>query len=100
MVGRLPTPDAVFVGGGATVDLLERCWAALRTGGRLVVHAVTVETELVLHAAHARLGGGMTRLSVEDLEPLGSLNGWRPARAVTQWSVEKTVPQPNRQEQV
>ncbi|MEU9844982.1 precorrin-6y C5,15-methyltransferase (decarboxylating) subunit CbiE, partial [Actinomadura sp. NPDC048032] len=37
----LPPPDAVFVGGGLTVPgLLERCWDALRPGGRLVANAV------------------------------------------------------------
>ncbi|GAB3051762.1 bifunctional cobalt-precorrin-7 (C(5))-methyltransferase/cobalt-precorrin-6B (C(15))-methyltransferase [Intrasporangium mesophilum] len=98
LASGLPAPDAVFVGGGATADLIDRCWAALVPGGRLVVHAVTVETERVLHDARARLGGRMSRVAIEDLEPLGSLNGWRPARAVIQWSAEKTVPQAIRQE--
>ncbi len=45
----LPVPDAVFVGGGATVPgVLEDCWAALPSGGRLVANAVTVESEAVL----------------------------------------------------
>ncbi|HEX8488501.1 MAG TPA: precorrin-6y C5,15-methyltransferase (decarboxylating) subunit CbiE, partial [Propionibacteriaceae bacterium] len=44
----LPAPDAVFVGGGATRDTLELAWDALNGGGRLVVHAVTHETELVV----------------------------------------------------
>ncbi len=50
-VGTLPTPDAVFIGGGATTRLVDACWEALAPGGRLVVHAVTVETELLLHEA-------------------------------------------------
>lgn len=88
-VDALPTPDAVFVGGGATDDLVERAWAALRPGGRLVVHGVTVETEAILLAAHRRHGGSMTRIAVEDLEPIGSLTGWKPARAITQWAAVK-----------
>lgn len=92
VVGDLPTPDAVFVGGGASADLLDRAWAALAAGGRMVVHGVTVETELLLHDARARLGGALTRIAVEDLEPLGSLSGWKPARAVVQWSVTKPHP--------
>ena len=45
----LPAPDAVFVGGGAdrAPGVLERCWAALRPGGRLVANAVTLESEAV-----------------------------------------------------
>jgi precorrin-6Y C5,15-methyltransferase (decarboxylating) len=82
----------VFVGGGASADLLDRAWAALAAGGRMVVHGVTVETELLLHDARTRLGGALTRIAVEDLEPLGSLSGWKPARAVVQWSVTKPHP--------
>lgn len=90
VVDELPSPDAVFVGGGASVALLDRVWERLRPGGRLVVHGVTVETEVVLHEARPRLGGTMTRIAVEDLEPIGSLTGWRPARAITQWSAVKS----------
>ncbi len=92
VVDDLPTPDAVFVGGGASAELLERAWAALAPGGRVVVHGVTVETELLLHDARARHGGALTRIAVEDLEPLGSLTGWKPARAVVQWSATKPHP--------
>ena len=92
VVDDLPRPDAVFVGGGASADLLDRGWAALAPGGRIVVTGVTVETELLLHDARARLGGALTRIAVEDLEPLGSLTGWKPARAVVQWSATKPHP--------
>jgi precorrin-6Y C5,15-methyltransferase (decarboxylating) len=87
----LPTPQAVFVGGGATAGgLLETCWHALRPGGRLVVHGVTVETETLLLDWHSRRGGELVRLSVERLEPLGSSRGWVPSRPIVQWSVTKT----------
>ena len=92
-VGVLPRPDAVFVGGGATGPLLDACWAALVPGGRLVVHGVTVETEVLLHEMRGRLGGSMTRIAVEDLDTIGSLHGWKPARSIVQWSVEKAVSQ-------
>ena len=45
VLGGLPTPDAVFVGGGGTLEVLELAMAALRDGGRLVVHGITVEAE-------------------------------------------------------
>ncbi len=84
----LPAPDAVFVGGGASDELVRVARAMLRPGGRLVVHAVTVETETLLLGLHDRLGGQLTRIAVEDLEPIGRYHGWKPARAVTQWSLQ------------
>ncbi|MBB3661544.1 MULTISPECIES: precorrin-6y C5,15-methyltransferase (decarboxylating) subunit CbiE [Prauserella salsuginis group] len=86
----LDTPDAVFVGGGvAGVGVLTACWDALRSGGRLVAHGVTLEAEQALAARYADRGGELTRISVERAAPLGGLTGWSPARAVTQWSVRK-----------
>jgi len=85
----LEAPDAVFVGGGGTEATLRACWAALRPGGRLVAHAVTVETEQVLLAARRTWGGDLTRIAVETLEPIGGYSGWTAARAVVQWSVRK-----------
>jgi precorrin-6Y C5,15-methyltransferase (decarboxylating) len=86
----LPTPDAVFVGGGVTADgVLPRCWEALPAGGRLVANAVTVESEGVLATARARFGGELTRLSVARAAPVGRFTGWRPAMPVTIWSVAK-----------
>jgi precorrin-6Y C5,15-methyltransferase (decarboxylating) len=84
----LPAPDAVFVGGGADTGLLHTLLTMIKPGGRLVVHAVTVETEALLLDLHARLGGEVTRLVVETLGPLGRYRGWVPARPVTQWSLE------------
>ncbi len=84
----LDQPDAVFVGGGATIGgLLDTCWDALAPGGRLVAHAVTVETETLLADWHSRHGGELIRLSVERVEPLGSFRSWVPARPIVQWSV-------------
>jgi precorrin-6Y C5,15-methyltransferase (decarboxylating) len=86
----LPTPDAIFIGGGAHREgVIETAWAALRPGGRLVANAVVVETEAALIAAWQRFGGGLTRLSVERLDGVGKLHGFRPAMTVTQWSAVK-----------
>jgi precorrin-6Y C5,15-methyltransferase (decarboxylating) len=86
----LPEPDAVFVGGGATKDgLLEACWSALRPGGRLVVNAVTLESEAVLLAWQAKHGGELLRLSVQRTAPVGSFTGWKPMTTVTVWAVTK-----------
>ena len=84
----LPAPDAVFVGGGVSrPGVLDRCHAALRPGGRLVAHGVTLQTEGLLVGLHAQHGGELTRISVERAEPIGGYSGWTPARAIVQWAV-------------
>jgi precorrin-6Y C5,15-methyltransferase (decarboxylating) len=89
-LGDLPRPDAVVVGGGATTPLLlDACWEALAPGGRLVVTAVTVETEAVLADWHARCGGALTRIAVAHAAPVGGFTGWKPAMPVTLWSVTR-----------
>ena len=86
----LPAPDAVFVGGGATTPLLlDTVWDVLAPGGRLVVNAVTVESEAVLAEWHGRVGGSLTRLSVAQAQPVGGFTGWKPAMPVTIWSVTR-----------
>ena len=86
----LEEPHAVFIGGGATEPgVLDACWAALPPGGRLVVHGVTLETESELSRRYGELGGELTRLHVEHAAPIGSFTGWKPARAITQWSIIK-----------
>jgi precorrin-6B C5,15-methyltransferase / cobalt-precorrin-6B C5,C15-methyltransferase len=82
----LAAPDAVFIGGGAsTPGVLDAAIAALRTAGRLVVNAVTLETEAELGARQAALGGTLTRIAISRAEAIGGKTGWRPAMPVTQW---------------
>ncbi|MBB3676829.1 precorrin-6y C5,15-methyltransferase (decarboxylating) subunit CbiE [Modestobacter versicolor] len=86
----LPAPDAVFVGGGATTPLLlDTVWEALRPGGRLVVNAVTLESEALLADWYGRCGGTLTRLSVATAQPVGGYSGWKAAMPVTIWSVTR-----------
>ncbi len=83
----LPTPDAIFVGGGGTDQgVMEAAIAALPSGGRLVANAVTLETEALLLAEQARRGGDLARIGISRSVPVGSMQGWRPAMPVTQWS--------------
>src|SRR5699024_1192026 len=64
--GPQARPAAIFVGGGGSrPGVLDACWAALRPGGRLAVHAVTLETEAALVARHREQGGTLTRIAVE-----------------------------------
>jgi precorrin-6Y C5,15-methyltransferase (decarboxylating) len=88
-LAELPRPDAIFVGGGADGSVLDACWTALRPGGRLVAHAVTLETEAAITARWRDRGGDLTRIALEHLERIGGYHGWKPARPVVQWSVTK-----------
>ncbi|MBO6727545.1 MAG: precorrin-6y C5,15-methyltransferase (decarboxylating) subunit CbiE [Rhizobiaceae bacterium] len=85
----LPDPDTIFIGGGCDAAVLDIALARLKPGGRLVVNAVTLETEALLIAAHQKHGGELLRLAVAHASPVGSLTGWRPAMPVTQWSWSK-----------
>ena len=82
----LSEPDAVFVGGGVSEPgVLPTALATLRSGGRCVANAVTLEGEAALLAVFAAQGGSLRRFSVDRASPVGGLHGWRPAMPVTQW---------------
>lgn len=83
----LPSPDAIFIGGGGSEDgVMDAAIAALKSGGRLVANAVTTQMEAVLLEHHARLGGSLIRIDIARASPVGAMTGWRPAMPVTQWS--------------
>ncbi|AMY01014.1 bifunctional cobalt-precorrin-7 (C(5))-methyltransferase/cobalt-precorrin-6B (C(15))-methyltransferase [Mesorhizobium ciceri] len=86
-LARLDTPDAIFIGGGGSdAGVLNAAIKALHTGGRLVANAVTLEMEALLLAQHTKLGGDLTRINISRASPVGSMQAWRPAMPVTQWS--------------
>ncbi|WP_016906878.1 precorrin-6y C5,15-methyltransferase (decarboxylating) subunit CbiE [Streptomyces xiaopingdaonensis] len=90
VLGELPPPDAVFIGGGLTAPgMLDACWQALPRGGRLVANTVTLESEALLADARGRYGGELTKLAVAQAVPVGGFTGWRQAMPVVQWSVRK-----------
>ena len=82
-----PPPDAVFVGGGLGEALLDRLFADLPAGTRLVANAVTLESEALLAGWHARRGGQLLRIELAEAVPLGSRRGWRASYPLVQWSV-------------
>lgn len=85
----LPPPDAVFIGGGADASLLVALWEEIPPGTRLVINAVTLETEALLLDWHAAKGGDLFRFDIAEAAPLGRMRGWTPARPVVQWSVRR-----------
>jgi len=88
-LGQLPPPDAVFVGGGLTADRADACMSALPAGGRLVVHAVTLEAETVIAGLCTSSGGELMRIEMHDGDHIGRLHGFKPLRMVTAWTWRK-----------
>jgi precorrin-6B C5,15-methyltransferase / cobalt-precorrin-6B C5,C15-methyltransferase len=83
---HLPPPGAIFIGGGASdPGVLDKAVAALPSGGRLVVNAVTLATESRLMARHEAFGGELIRIDIARAQPMGGETGWRPALPITQW---------------
>lgn len=86
----LPTPDAVFIGGGmGEPGVFEAAWAALRPGGHLVANAVSLKTEQRMLDLQQTLGGELIRLDIARVSPIGNELGWAPARPLTHWRVVK-----------
>ncbi len=86
----LPRPDAVFIGGGAgSSALIDKAYAALPPGGRLVVNAVTIETQALLIGQFGLRGGDLVSMAVARADKVGPFHGWRPAMPVTQWALVK-----------
>lgn len=83
----LPSPNVVFVGGGASEALFAALFQRLAAGTRLVANAVTLETEVLLTQGHAAKGGTLLRIELAEAAPLGNRTGWQPMRPVVQWSV-------------
>ncbi|ODN69842.1 Precorrin-6Y C(5,15)-methyltransferase [decarboxylating] [Methylobrevis pamukkalensis] len=84
----LEAPDAIFVGGGAPA-VVEAAMAALKPGGRLVVNAVTLETQSFLTVCYRRHGGDLVQIAVAHAGPVGGFTALRPAMAVLRWTWEK-----------
>lgn len=83
-------PDAIFLGGGLSVEgLAEQAWTRLKSGGVFVANAVTMESETRLAQLHAEWGGELARIAVSRLEKVGPYHGWRPLMPVTQYVVRK-----------
>ena len=88
--GDLPQPDAVFIGGGSGAPgVVERAYDSLRSGGRLVVNAVTLETQAACVGWRARWGGELVQIAVAQAEAVGRFTGWRAAMPVVQWRLTK-----------
>lgn len=88
-LANLPAPDAVFIGGGGSIALLAALWPLLPQGCRVVVNAVTLQSEAMLTTACAQYGGALMRVDIAHAVPLGRMTGWQAARPIVQWSVQR-----------
>ncbi|HEY8161816.1 MAG TPA: precorrin-6y C5,15-methyltransferase (decarboxylating) subunit CbiE [Methylocystis sp.] len=86
---NLRSPDAIFIGGGANEATLEAAWRALPPQARIVVNAVTLETQSLLTQAFESKGGDLTYLQVARARPVGRFHALDPAMAVLQWRAVK-----------
>lgn len=85
----LPPPDAIFIGGGASGAVLERLWEIMPKGARLVINAVTIETEALVLDWSARHGGSLLKIDLSEPVAIGRKRGWKAALPILQWSVTR-----------
>ena len=87
----LAAPDAIFIGGGTSdAALMQACWSALKPGGVLVAHAVTLEGAEAITRLSAEWGGEVLRVLTERLHPVGRYRAFKPSMPVTHWAATKT----------
>ncbi|MCH8553140.1 MAG: precorrin-6y C5,15-methyltransferase (decarboxylating) subunit CbiE [Natronospirillum sp.] len=80
-----PHPDAVFIGGGLSEELLSALTRLLPAGTRLVANAVTLESEALLTRWQSVCGGELLRVEMATASPLGKRRGWRARYPIVQW---------------
>lgn len=89
ILSDLEPPQAIFIGGGFDAAMFGWLWPRLAEGARLVVHAVTLETEALLMGLHQIHAGDLMRVDIAHAAPLGRYRSWEPTRPIVQWSVVK-----------
>ncbi|WP_182417027.1 precorrin-6y C5,15-methyltransferase (decarboxylating) subunit CbiE [Bartonella sp. HY038] len=87
---QLEEPDVIFIGGGFSNDgVFEQCWQKLKLGGRLVVNAVTLESEALMLELSRQFGGDLTKIALSTAQELGNYLVWRQAFPITMMSLQK-----------
>lgn len=88
-LAELEAPQAIFIGGGADAATLDAAWNALPRFGRIVVNAVTIETQSLLAGAYREKSGELLHLQIAHARPIGRFHAFDPAIAVMQWRAVK-----------
>ncbi|MBL1421969.1 MAG: precorrin-6y C5,15-methyltransferase (decarboxylating) subunit CbiE [Alphaproteobacteria bacterium] len=94
---KLPTPDAVFIGGGLTLEVFNMAYEALRLGGRLVINVISLEGLAYVQQICQKFNQDFTQLrqlsvtqiSTSNLMDIGKLHTFKPNIAVTQLALIK-----------
>lgn len=81
----LKAPDAIFVGGGLSDDVLTA--VTTTQSARIVVNSVTLEGEALLAKWQRQLGGDLMRIALSSVTPIGPKRGWSSSYPVVQWSL-------------
>ncbi len=84
-LASLPSPESIFIGGGMNEDLFRQLKTHLKSTTRMVINAVSIETEMLLMHLQREYGGEIYHFAHAALEPLGGKHGWSPARPIVQW---------------
>ena len=82
----LPTPNAVFIGGGVTSDLIYQVIKALGKNSRLVINAVTLESQALLLKKYKQFGGNLKKINISKPKPIGGKTIWSAQYNIIQWS--------------
>lgn len=88
-INALPTPDAIFIGGGlCTIDITS-CICMLPVGGRLVANTVTLNGEQILFDTYKKYGGHIQKISINRTQKTQRFLRWSPLIPVTQYTYIK-----------
>ncbi len=93
IIDGLPTPDAVFIGGGLSEELFNKAYSRLAINGRLVVNAVTLQANQCLAKIYMQLNqkAVMCQFTTSTLKPIGKLQVFKPNLPITQLSLIKAI---------
>ncbi len=86
---NIEQPDAVFIGGGLSSSLLSKIWKLVKPGTKIVVTAVTLESERILLKWNNEKGGKLIKVAISQAEKLGTKSGWKYNMPLIQWSITK-----------
>lgn len=97
---KLPKPDAVFIGGGLTLEVFETAYAALAFGGRLVINVISLEGLANVQQICQKFNQdfaqlrqlSVTQIATSNLVDIGKLHTFRPNITVTQLALIKVKP--------
>ena len=88
-LAALPSPDAIFIGGGGRTGVIDKAFAALKPAAASSPMPSRWTPRGGARRAAGKFGGALTRLAVERADAVGGKQAFRPAMTVTQWSAVK-----------